>query len=311
MHAITMVKKLTFYNRMPSGIRHGMRQALLAALLAAKGIRISVSNGSATLSKGERKVILLSDDETDVLLAVRNFDKLFCISCLEPEYGKVIDFISGVKIFGYDVTTNTASALELDTAIMAYNSHQAIKQGDIVLDCGSCHGMYALYASQKAGKSGKIFCLEPDSKNFHIIQENIRRNGISNVFPVMAGLWSKSGKLEFTDDGMGVRALPAGKCGKSLSIDVVSLEDFFKSQKLSKIDFVKMDIEGAEVEALQSSQEFIKNAKPSFAIASYHVKNGEKTAVFLEKYFDSLGYDFVTENPRHLTTYAWPKASEL
>lgn len=68
-------------------------------------------------------------------------------------------------------------------------------------------------------------------------------------------------------------------------IDVISLSDAKKKFEIEKIDFIKMDIEGAEVEVINGSKEFIKNENIDFAIVNHHiVKNGlKKTGKFLRK----------------------------
>jgi len=68
---------------------------------------------------------------------------------------------------------------------------------------------------------------------------------------------------------------------------------------------VKMDVEGAEQEAIRGSLDFIKRHDIHFAIASYHNKGGAED---LEKMFESIGYEANTGNPKHQTTYAKRKA---
>ena len=55
-----------------------------------------------------------------------------------------------------------------------------------------------------------------------------------------------------------------------------------------------MDIEGAEIEALDGCIDTIKSLKPNFAIASYHIVNGEQTYIKVEKFFAKLNYPYKT-----------------
>ena len=67
-----------------------------------------------------------------------------------------------------------------------------------------------------------------------------------------------------------------------------------------------MDIEGAEIEAVKGSSGVMKRHKVNFAIATYHVLNGEKTYIPLEKLFKKMGYKSKTEKLYDFeTTYAW------
>ena len=68
-----------------------------------------------------------------------------------------------------------------------------------------------------------------------------------------------------------------------------------------------MDIEGAELEAIEGARPILVSTRPRFAIASYHLREGRSTAARLETIFRELRYDVVTEFPSHLTTYATPQ----
>ena len=77
---------------------------------------------------------------------------------------------------------------------------------------------------------------------------------------------------------------------------------------INKLDFVKMDIEGAEIEALEGCIVTIKSLSPNFAIASYHIVNGEPTYIKLEKFFEKIKYPYRTVKFRgnEIITFAGP-----
>ena len=77
-------------------------------------------------------------------------------------------------------------------------------------------------------------------------------------------------------------------------IKVTSIDEFVKLENLRKLDFIKMDIEGAEIEALTGAVETIKFHKPNFAIASYHKIQGEYTYLCIEEIFKGIGYPYKT-----------------
>ena len=92
----------------------------------------------------------------------------------------------------------------------------------------------------------------------------------------------------------------------SMKIDTESLTSLVERCRLSNLDFVKMDIEGAEIEAIQGAAKLPAHFRPRYAIASYHIVKGQKTAAILPELFSHLGYETCSGNVRHLTTYAWP-----
>jgi FkbM family methyltransferase len=183
--------------------------------------------------------------------------------------------------------------------------------GMTVLDVGGCAGEYALYAAMKVGPAGRVLMLEPDPKNVELARENFARNGNpSNLEIVPAGMWSTTGTLRFAagrrDESTVVRDGDAA-AGPTIEIKTYSLAGLAAERKLSRIDLVKMDIEGAEIEAIKGVAELPGGVRPKFAIASYHVVDGARTAETMERMFRDYGYETATGNARHLTTWAWPK----
>ena len=86
----------------------------------------------------------------------------------------------------------------------------------------------------------------------------------------------------------------------------VTLDSWAKEKKLTKLDFIKMDIEGAEIEALDGAVEVIKQFSPKFAIATYHIVNGEPTYIKVEEFFKKLNYPYktVTFRKSEIITFA-------
>ncbi|MGC9169004.1 MAG: FkbM family methyltransferase, partial [Desulfurella sp.] len=82
------------------------------------------------------------------------------------------------------------------------------------------------------------------------------------------GLWKQSDKLHFIADGTGRSTITDNFNEANQTIDVVSLDEFFKDKE--KPTLIKMDIEGAELEALTGAKEIITKYKPKLQICIYH-----------------------------------------
>lgn len=180
-------------------------------------------------------------------------------------------------------------AHEFNLLLEGYTKYRDIKGGDIVIDAGSIPGEFTIYASKKAGKTGKVLSFEPDENHFKMLKDNIKLNKLVNVIPLKMGIWSEDAVLN----------LPEGK------MNVVSLDNQLKRMNIEKVDFIKMDIEGAEIDAVKGMEETLKNNNVHLAIASYHIINGQKTNIKLEKMLKGVGYKVKTDYPKHLTTYAF------
>jgi len=138
---------------------------------------------------------------------------------------------------------------------------------------------------------------------------NIELNKVNNIIAINKGLWNKNEIVEFDrreDEGSMIAKCINGKTkGKVVNYKFVKLDDELKKIGINKIDFIKMDIEGAELEVVEGCREMLKNNDINLAIASYHIRNNEKTYKELEKILNEIGYRSKTEFKKHLTTYAY------
>jgi FkbM family methyltransferase len=189
-----------------------------------------------------------------------------------------------------------------------------IEPGMTVIDAGGCWGEFALYASKCVGPSGRVLMLEPDPANIAVARRIFELNGNPrNLEIIPAGLWKEPGKLRFSS-GQGAQSSVVGVgesagVGSSIEIDVESLASLAQRIAAERMDFVKMDIEGAELEAIGGAAQLPTPFRPRYAIASYHIVDGKRTADVLPQMFSQLGYQTRSGNERHLTTWAWPTES--
>ena len=153
--------------------------------------------------------------------------------------------------------------------INQYKYYDIIKpeKDDIVIDGGGYVGDTALWFSKHIGEDGKVFCFEPFDSNFAVLMENIKNNNIKNIIPEQFGLWGNKTILKINGTSSGAFIDKTG-----FNIHVVSIDEFVKNNKLQKINFIKLDIEGAELNALEGAKETIKKFKPKLAICVYHKK---------------------------------------
>lgn len=117
------------------------------------------------------------------------------------------------------------------------------------------------------GKFRSYYAFEPDPDNFSKLQNSPMVDGI-RVIAVQAGLARRSGGLRFTSTScVDARFLSELEPGGE-TIRVVGLDDFFSDRPVP--NFIKMDIEGGESEALQGSEKLIVQHEPTLAISAYH-----------------------------------------
>jgi FkbM family methyltransferase len=145
--------------------------------------------------------------------------------------------------------------------------------GDTVLDLGACWGDTALYFASKVGKTGRVFSFEFIPDNIKLFKKNIDLNPhIKDRIHLVEQPVSNISHtpLYFLDNGPGSRIefFPfAAQTGETTSI---TIDDFARTHGVEKIDFIKMDIEGAELLALKGAEQSIRKYRPKLAIAIYH-----------------------------------------
>ena len=88
-----------------------------------------------------------------------------------------------------------------------------------------------------------------------------------------------------------------------IEVPAVTLDAELSRLGFGDVDFVKMDVEGSEIEALKGCDRILKNGNVKLSIASYHVVGGQETAESVEEILMSLGYSTKTEFPQHKITY--------
>jgi len=219
------------------------------------------------------------------------FKKIFAIPCLPFRRLHVNVFIGkkpSLKIFNLE--------------IFYYFRFYAPKKNDAIIDAGSYHGEFSLLAHHLIGKKGKIICFEPDKKNAGILSQNLKKNGLKNAIIINKGLWSK--KKELFIKPLGDSSFLSNKGKLSEKVKVCDLDSCLKKMSIKKVDFIKMDVEGAELEALKGMEKTLKNGC-NLAIASYHLIDGKKSYKKCEDFLKKRGYFAKTCNNFHLTTYAW------
>jgi FkbM family methyltransferase len=190
-----------------------------------------------------------------------------------------------------------------------YFKYYSLKEGDTVIDGGAYLGDFTLYAAKVVGNSGRVIAFEPDLSNYKKLLENIVLNNIDNVIVINKGLYSENTNLKFYNDSSGGSFLISenleSKPNGIVEVPVAKLDDEMDRLGISSVDFIKMDIEGAEIEALKGCKKILESTCLNLAIASYHILDGNPTCKRLEKFLLGWGYNVLTANPQHLTTYGW------
>jgi len=168
-----------------------------------------------------------------------------------------------------------------------------VNEGDYVIDAGACWGDTALYFAILSGVNGRVFSFEFLPENVNIFKKNISLNPDlkDRIELIQKPIWSISDVDVFCNSNGPGNTVTFDKKYSDTVYKTITIDDFVIKNDIKKINFIKMDIEGSELEALKGAITTIKTWKPVLVISVYH-----KITDFQEipQYIDSLnlGYKF-------------------
>jgi len=186
---------------------------------------------------------------------------------------------------------------------IGYLRKYKLKEGDIVVDAGAYRGWFSLYAANKVGSTGKVIAFEPSQKNYEILKKRGAKAKFGNVICIKKGLYNEKATLKMEKEGILPSSGQTSEKSEGESITTDTLDKILKDLRIRKIDFIKMDIEGAELEALEGAPKSLQIAK-NLAIACYHKRNGKSTGENLASKLKALGFKTAIGYPLHQTLYA-------
>lgn len=206
----------------------------------------------------------------------------------------VLRFIKGVntKIIGnhkanYLILFNKISFILRDPTIyynlirygeyeptLSYIFSTLIKKGMTILDIGGNIGYFSLMASRLVGPNGKVYVFEPDPTNFMYLRKNIEINDISNINLVKKCVSNKEGIIKLHHHPIyhschSIFKSSSKRSTKEIDVESIVLDKMFKNE-CSKISFIKMDIEGAELNALKGMANLLKKNKVKYLLTEYN-----------------------------------------
>lgn len=162
--------------------------------------------------------------------------------------------------------------------------HYLIKKGDNVIDGGANQGIFSIAFGKKVGRSGTVLAVEPFKYCIKQIKYNSKINNLKNIKTIKCCLHNRE-KITQIDysKGIGSASIVRNFGTKKKYVRTIQLDSLIKKNSLSIINFIKLDIEGAEIFALQGAKQILKKDKPKLSIEC-EKKDFIKLNFFLNKY---------------------------
>lgn len=156
--------------------------------------------------------------------------------------------------FDYPLRTSIGQGLFIgafETAEVEF-VRRSLKPGDIFLDVGANGGLYTVIAAKLVSPGGHVYAFEPGQRELELLRHNIAINGLENVTVIERAVSNKTGLARFAisrDGAMNSLAQnkhPAQQIIEWQTIQTTTLDDFITEFGLTRVDFIKIDVEGAE-----------------------------------------------------------------
>lgn len=209
----------------------------------------------------------------------------------------------------YDYKGHRIFAPKIDAGIFVEifqdNVYEKVWQpqsGDTVIDIGAYVGMFTVKASEMVGDTGEIIAIEPCPESFRILKENCAR--CRNVRLIKVAIMNRMGidKLYYSRSGAANSLVT--QWGKYVEVETMTLDQLVKRLKLSRVDFIKIDAEGAGLEILQGATETLEKGT-RLVIAAYHdAKDGKREIDGVVKFLKDIGYQITYQKGLRSYVYA-------
>ena len=215
-----------------------------------------------------------------------------------------------------------------DFAIMSRHEDEIIdhfntKQGDIVVDVGAHMGKYTIIASKRVGANGKVIAIEAHPGNYEMLNHNIKLNGLTNVIPLNYAVYSKESKIKLflPDEESGYTMhhsvmfnylsskypLQGKDNEKFIEVNANTLDNLLQKNGISQVNWIKIDVEGAEFEVLKGSANILSTSKDINLLIEIHnpsdTNHYKQIIDFLKSYNFKIEFEKIYESgERHMVT---------
>jgi FkbM family methyltransferase len=173
-----------------------------------------------------------------------------------------------------------------------------VRAGNLVADVGANVGAYTFEFSSLVGSTGHVYAFEPISENLEILQAVIRKSNLSNVTSFDAALGSKTGQHEMVIPDLGgftgyywAHLAEVGDRGRRQTVNVLRLDDLWKKNTIPRLEFIKCDVEGGELDVIRGALELIRSQLPGWLLEVSRATSGELFRILKDLGYRAYVYD--------------------
>lgn len=147
-----------------------------------------------------------------------------------------------------------------------------MRRGFHVVDVGACEGNFAMEALFRHS-AGQVYAFEPNRVMVHALQTAAEKNQVTDRLHIIeAAVGRRAGSIEFSyEEHNPLMGKIGTERGASRGIvQVMTIDEWVADNKIPRIDYIKSDAEGSDVDVLYGAEQTIRRWKPSIAVTTYH-----------------------------------------
>ena len=169
-----------------------------------------------------------------------------------------------------------------------------LNKNDIIIDAGANQGIFTLSFRSKIGPNGKIIAIEPFQECIDILKTNLKKNKFKNIkiYQRVLSNCVKNYEIDFTHGITSASIIKASKSTCKMPVKSITIDKIVYDNNLNKLNFIKLDIEGAEYLALLGGLKSIKKFKPLIYFECYKLIEYIKIKELMKK----IGYRIYSFN---------------
>jgi FkbM family methyltransferase len=152
------------------------------------------------------------------------------------------------------------------------------REGDTVIDIGAHIGRYTITSSKQVGNTGKVVAIEADPDNFQLLKRNIALNNLTNVLPLNYAVFSTRTRMKLYEQSASAKynslmLTRAAKTKNYVEVEADTLDSILKLNEVNRVNWIKIDVEGAEFEVLKGSTITLSSEDVSLFIEIHNIED--------------------------------------
>jgi len=226
--------------------------------------------------------------------------RLANIQILKDFYGRISGIFSKKGVWAkykeYDILLdpktlvyNKISNGEIPEPVVSREIEKNVYDGDTVIDIGCRYGVQSLHMRKQVGKRGEVYSIDAFPKHIRFLDKTIQKNNISNIYAKNLAVAEETGTIDLMvpdDTGKVSIKKPEGEYHKE-SVRSVRPDQYLKANNIKKVDFMKIDVEGAEHSVIAGLGDKLSHV--SRAVIEIHTEKIEKDS--LNQLYETLSHN--------------------